>query len=184
MRDGRESGRVVPVDDKPRDLVLFVGNQRFAEERLERHFGQGHLRENALLVVFRRDPSQRIARALGARLGHQVLEAEEPDRAAAEGARIGCHGFLPVLRLLSPTRIRSIRWRSGACIVEKDFGGTMSIRTTFVSSVLVLFAAGVAAEAGAQQRSEGPCEERSEEHTSELQSPDHLLCRLLLEKKK
>src|SRR5258708_16915811 len=31
----------------------------------------------------------------------------------------------------------------------------------------------------------GPSEElRSEEHTSELQSPDHLVCRLLLEKKK
>src|SRR5258708_17643777 len=29
---------------------------------------------------------------------------------------------------------------------------------------------------------EGPY--RSEEHTSELQSPDHLVCRLLLEKKK
>src|SRR5258708_11108383 len=31
-----------------------------------------------------------------------------------------------------------------------------------------------------------PCEapDRSEEHTSELQSPDHLVCRLLLEKKK
>src|SRR5258708_23991221 len=28
-----------------------------------------------------------------------------------------------------------------------------------------------------------PCRERSEEHTSELQSPDHLVCRLLLEKK-
>src|SRR5258708_18190254 len=27
-------------------------------------------------------------------------------------------------------------------------------------------------------------QERSEEHTSELQSPDHLVCRLLLEKKK
>ena len=27
-------------------------------------------------------------------------------------------------------------------------------------------------------------EVRSEEHTSELQSPDHLVCRLLLEKKK
>src|SRR5258708_23690465 len=27
-------------------------------------------------------------------------------------------------------------------------------------------------------------ENRSEEHTSELQSPDHLVCRLLLEKKK
>src|SRR5260364_489495 len=30
-----------------------------------------------------------------------------------------------------------------------------------------------------------PCRRRrSEEHTSELQSPDHLVCRLLLEKKK
>src|SRR5258708_25891287 len=28
-----------------------------------------------------------------------------------------------------------------------------------------------------------PRENRSEEHTSELQSPDHLVCRLLLEKK-
>src|SRR6266581_8600343 len=30
----------------------------------------------------------------------------------------------------------------------------------------------------------GPGHERSEEHTSELQSPVHLVCRLLLEKKK
>src|SRR5258708_17158686 len=29
-----------------------------------------------------------------------------------------------------------------------------------------------------------PAAVRSEEHTSELQSPDHLVCRLLLEKKK
>src|SRR5258708_17120049 len=29
-----------------------------------------------------------------------------------------------------------------------------------------------------------PLPARSEEHTSELQSPDHLVCRLLLEKKK
>src|SRR5258708_14127117 len=29
-----------------------------------------------------------------------------------------------------------------------------------------------------------PHSQRSEEHTSELQSPDHLVCRLLLEKKK
>src|SRR5258708_17064253 len=32
--------------------------------------------------------------------------------------------------------------------------------------------------------SDGPAKGRSEEHTSELQSPDHLVCRLLLEKKK
>src|SRR2546426_10740206 len=30
----------------------------------------------------------------------------------------------------------------------------------------------------------GHCEQRSEEHTSELQSPCNLVCRLLLEKKK
>src|SRR5258708_16979023 len=29
-----------------------------------------------------------------------------------------------------------------------------------------------------------PLDNRSEEHTSELQSPDHLVCRLLLDKKK
>src|SRR5947208_8771305 len=34
------------------------------------------------------------------------------------------------------------------------------------------------------QAAEQPGELRSEEHTSELQSPDHLVCRLLLEKKK
>src|SRR5258708_31083689 len=36
------------------------------------------------------------------------------------------------------------------------------------------------------KRTEGPGAfgSRSEEHTSELQSPDHLVCRLLLEKKK
>src|SRR5258708_20121841 len=33
-------------------------------------------------------------------------------------------------------------------------------------------------------RSRRPARPRSEEHTSELQSPDHLVCRLLLEKKK
>src|SRR5258708_27266703 len=39
----------------------------------------------------------------------------------------------------------------------------------------------------ARIRSEARCRfagTRSEEHTSELQSPDHLVCRLLLEKKK
>src|SRR5258708_14143938 len=41
--------------------------------------------------------------------------------------------------------------------------------------------------AGASRSSGGPPARdapRSEEHTSELQSPDHLVCRLLLEKKK
>src|SRR5258708_30901549 len=46
------------------------------------------------------------------------------------------------------------------------------------------------AEDGLEEREEDhedarlDTEDRSEEHTSELQSPDHLVCRLLLEKKK
>src|SRR5438552_9015880 len=38
--------------------------------------------------------------------------------------------------------------------------------------------------AGAEHHPLRASEGRSEEHTSELQSPDHLVCRLLLEKKK
>src|SRR5438552_8421146 len=37
---------------------------------------------------------------------------------------------------------------------------------------------------GPEDQALAEARERSEEHTSELQSPDHLVCRLLLEKKK
>src|SRR5258708_19912146 len=47
---------------------------------------------------------------------------------------------------------------------------------------------GLAGDAATPDREAGPplprSGVRSEEHTSELQSPDHLVCRLLLEKKK
>src|SRR5690625_5319527 len=39
-------------------------------------------------------------------------------------------------------------------------------------------------EEARRQRDRGPRQDRSEEHTSELQSRGHLVCRLLLEKKK
>src|SRR5258708_17519034 len=56
-------------------------------------------------------------------------------------------------------------------------------------SAAILFATLVACGASAQSQAERvanriAAEIRSEEHTSELQSPDHLVCRLLLEKKK
>src|SRR5690348_17515688 len=41
-----------------------------------------------------------------------------------------------------------------------------------------------AADLDAMEHKRGLPRERSEEHTSELQSPVHLVCRLLLEKKK
>src|SRR5258708_24180319 len=40
------------------------------------------------------------------------------------------------------------------------------------------------ADSPRHHRALAECRLRSEEHTSELQSPDHLVCRLLLEKKK
>src|SRR5438309_12009038 len=43
---------------------------------------------------------------------------------------------------------------------------------------------GAGENANSQCRDYYKCEERSEEHTSELQSQFHLVCRLLLEKKK
>src|SRR5258708_11092715 len=52
--------------------------------------------------------------------------------------------------------------------------GSKSVRSEFVSFVLPLTLL---------RRPRGG-DPRSEEHTSELQSPDHLVCRLLLEKKK
>src|SRR5258708_15025702 len=52
--------------------------------------------------------------------------------------------------------------------------------TPFGDRVVVHFAS----KCGSPSRSKFAVPTRSEEHTSELQSPDHLVCRLLLEKKK
>src|SRR5258708_19140270 len=49
---------------------------------------------------------------------------------------------------------------------------------------IAVAAAAVRAAGETQHRAGGSGPSRSEEHTSELQSPDHLVCRLLLEKKK
>src|SRR5207244_13419226 len=51
----------------------------------------------------------------------------------------------------------------------------LSYSTTAIASISTLASRGKRAKVEI---------ERSEEHTSELQSPDHLVCRLLLEKKK
>src|SRR5438552_7274371 len=56
--------------------------------------------------------------------------------------------------------------------------------TLFRSSLLLRSEAGEDLPAVQPGRHVGRTQARSEEHTSELQSPDHLVCRLLLEKKK
>src|SRR5258708_30644941 len=59
---------------------------------------------------------------------------------------------------------------------ERLCGGSACIRANAGSSTFI-------PGAGKKLRATGTAA-RSEEHTSELQSPDHLVCRLLLEKKK
>src|SRR5258708_17828287 len=65
-----------------------------------------------------------------------------------------------------------------------------SVITALQANSLLEFFLGLAVgdhgfgEAAALFDALGTFAERSEEHTSELQSPDHLVCRLLLEKKK
>src|SRR5215216_7938497 len=60
---------------------------------------------------------------------------------------------------------------------------TTEIYTLSLHDALPILHADAHAHAGPGQRHPGRLA-RSEEHTSELQSPDHLVCRLLLEKKK
>src|SRR5258708_22743497 len=68
------------------------------------------------------------------------------------------------------TLFRSLAEQSGAVVIEdaaQAAGATLAGRPAGAGASLSLLSFG----------------RRSEEHTSELQSPDHLVCRLLLEKK-
>src|SRR5256884_1610842 len=65
-------------------------------------------------------------------------------------------------------------------MVTPTCGGPIKTRLTF----LVLSLSLVARRLRKPRRSPQTCRHRSEEHTSELQSRLHLVCRLLLEKKK
>src|SRR5947208_17155385 len=70
----------------------------------------------------------------------------------------------------------------------KSYGGHRDLHSfpTRRSSDLRVIRSGDHGHAGLLREAacRGLVAERSEEHTSELQSPDHLVCRLLLEKKK
>ena len=94
------------------------------------------------------------------------------DTATTEIYTLALHDALPIW----PSRRHHLRrqWRRSMVLVE-------------VASVACTVNTGEAREAslgGLRQALGTPrIGDRSEEHTSELQSPDHLVCRLLLEKK-
>src|SRR5438552_15083898 len=82
--------------------------------------------------------------------------------ATTELYTLSLHDALPILG----RKERSINW-------ARIFGGRYDLSKASDEWYLSL----------ALQKSYLPPKMRSEEHTSELQSPDHLVCRLLLEKK-
>src|SRR5687768_18556128 len=77
---------------------------------------------------------------------------------------LSLHDALPICGLDS-------RWRAGVVVGGRGESVKMAMRVVVDNGPLD-FARG------------GPAAKRSEEHTSELQSRLHLVCRLLLEKKK
>src|SRR5258708_20477504 len=88
-------------------------------------------------------------------------------------------------------------WRAGAAdvflLLNRDTIINVSIlafTAAFIALMVVLYKRAKSYEhepvelSGLEAFNAEQMEMRSEEHTSELQSPDHLVCRLLLEKKK
>src|SRR5258708_25396681 len=73
-----------------------------------------------------------------------------------------------------------------SCTVPFRVSTLMEVAETLLSSAILAFTAVVMPASSTYEPTVcwSRATERSEEHTSELQSPDHLVCRLLLEKKK
>src|SRR5207244_13084951 len=104
----------------------------------------------------------------------RVQSVSLPTHATADTYTLSLHDALPISRPLTVP----VPGSEGAVGIVVDL-----VLTEFQLVVIV----------GIDQRGEGPSDRRpfgialggrSEEHTSELQSPDHLVCRILLEKKK
>src|SRR5258708_19016428 len=89
------------------------------------------------------------------------------DTATTEIYTLSLHDALPIYQWPGLNAVVVVESR-------REINGKITDDTRFYITSLVMLAAAV-----------GPMiRARSEEHTSELQSPDHLVCRLLLEKKK
>src|SRR3712207_9242039 len=97
---------------------------------------------------------------------HRVFFVFFNDTATTEIYTLSLHDALPILRVNTSSRRLRERFVAAAGAERADVA--RAIRTTGADRVLV----------------ETRGDWRSEEHTSELQSRQYLVCRLLLEKKK
>src|SRR5258708_31786649 len=92
------------------------------------------------------------------------------DTATTEIYTLSLHDALPISAVSQSCQISSsLRKRKSTSLDKIASASNPALRKMLVARTINIFR-----KAGL----------RSEEHTSELQSPDHLVCRLLLEKKK
>jgi hypothetical protein len=91
VRYALESRLVVTINDQPRHLVHFVGNDRFIEEERQGHVSESHLGGNALLLAFGSDAGEHITAASRRSLRQQYLEILKDVRRLADGGAKLCH---------------------------------------------------------------------------------------------
>src|SRR5438552_120384 len=125
------------------------------------HEDAGHWARNVFLVVALLEIGALVAKKRSVHVARVALWGS---------AVVGIFGFAAILKAAD---------KGGDLVYE--YAGGVGIRTGDTADVNRLYLAGVYQ---ANADAAGVFVDRSEEHTSELQSPDHLVCRLLLEKKK
>src|SRR5215216_2486099 len=159
----------VQVDHRPVDLVGVGEPAQLGHAALERH-----------LAALEADPDLRPGvGALGAPAGRLALAR---GRAAplAHPVPGGPGSRAQVMQLHSSTSSTSTRWET--LKIMPRISGRSSLTTTWPIRLSPRLR--IVSRWGRGRPISERFWVRSEEHTSELQSPDHLVCRLLLEKKK
>src|SRR5690348_8468448 len=111
-----------------------------------------------------------VAEVCGALVSGSLVLLADAAHMAADAAGVG----LSLLAAYVAARPASDRWTFGYARAE-ILAATVNALLLFGMAVFILIE-------GARRLASPPAVERSEEHTSELQSPVHLVCRLLLEK--
>src|SRR5438552_2159055 len=175
---------ISPVSGKPYGLAAVCRAWRLARSGVYRH-------QRTMLQPQRRGPlgamsDDGLAAAIQGALAASPFHGEGHRKVWARfryaETRTSLRRVLRLMRqnnLLAPTRVgspRGPRNHDGTIIPDTvDVMWGTDLTTTITGE-------GQAAVFVAVDHCSAEC--RSEEHTSELQSPDHLVCRLLLEKKK
>src|SRR5690606_42146936 len=101
-----------------------------------------------------------------------------PRPATSEIYTLSLHDALPIYHLIQ-RRTVLVRPRQETLVARVDETRVLLRQRRIIKAVL-----GHGARSEILDHHVGACRQRSEEHTSELQSRENLVCRLLLEKKK